>query len=200
MRQQAETETSISTPAVPTRRHFFTQAVGAAAGGTVLALAAIPPAVAVAAPAGSAPALDATRISPELRDLVHALQGADDALTPAMAAFDAEYELYREWLEQNPEPPGKSRRAMRNWDRRQEKYMEASNFLSAQAAQVDAVRAHEAARKAIAEYRARDMNELVYMACLVCVFEDGKHGRSRVFMAQGVAYDLARFGTGGGIS
>ncbi|WP_453953569.1 hypothetical protein [Bradyrhizobium sp. USDA 377] len=117
-----------------------------------------------------------------------------------MAAFDAEYELYREWLEQNPEPPGKSRRAMRNWDRRQEKYMEASNFLSAQAAQVDAVRAHEAARKAIAEYRARDMNELVYMACLVCVFEDGKHGRSRVFMAQGVAYDLARFGTGGGIS
>jgi hypothetical protein len=35
------------------RRHFLTQAAGVAAGGTFLALATIPPASAVAAPAGS---------------------------------------------------------------------------------------------------------------------------------------------------
>ncbi|MGX1323876.1 hypothetical protein AB7M17_007329 [Bradyrhizobium sp. USDA 377] len=195
---------AVESAEAPSRRRFLSRAAGVAAGGSVLALAAIPPAATTAAPAGklgaSALALDATKISPQLRDLVHALQDADDALTPAMAAFDAEYERYQEWLKRHPAPSGKNRRAMHKWDRRQQKYIEGSNFLAAQAAQVEAVRAHEAARKVIAEYRARDMNELIHMACLVCVFEDGKHGRSRVFMAQGVAYDLARFGTGGGIS
>jgi hypothetical protein len=38
-------------PAGSTRRHFLSQAAGVAAGGTVLALAVIPPAAAVAAPA-----------------------------------------------------------------------------------------------------------------------------------------------------
>lgn len=38
-------------PVGPTRRHFLSQAAGVAAGGTVLALATIPPASAAAAPA-----------------------------------------------------------------------------------------------------------------------------------------------------
>jgi hypothetical protein len=41
----------LNTPADPTRRSFLTQAAGVAAGGTVLALATVPPQPAVAAPA-----------------------------------------------------------------------------------------------------------------------------------------------------
>ncbi|PDT56199.1 hypothetical protein CO678_39440 [Bradyrhizobium diazoefficiens] len=149
-----------------------------------------------AATATTATRLDGTKVSPELRDLVRTLQDADEALTAAQATFDAEYGLYQEWLKQNPEPTGKSRRAMRQWDLRQEKYIEGSSFHSAQAAQMDAVRAHEAACKAIAEYRARDMNELVHIACLACVFEDGgKPHRGRAFISRGVALDLALWGT-----
>jgi hypothetical protein len=40
-------------PVDPTRRHFLSQAAGVAAGGTALALAAIPPRAALAAPAGA---------------------------------------------------------------------------------------------------------------------------------------------------
>ena len=45
------TTNSITAPAVSTRRHFLSQAAGVAAGGTVLALATIPPVPAAAAPA-----------------------------------------------------------------------------------------------------------------------------------------------------
>jgi hypothetical protein len=50
----AQADSNISTPAFvdPTRRRFLSQAAGVAAGGTVLALATIPPAPAMAAPAG----------------------------------------------------------------------------------------------------------------------------------------------------
>jgi hypothetical protein len=50
------TNTSISRNGAPSRRSLPSQAAGVAAGGTVLALAAIPPASVAAAPAG---ALDA---------------------------------------------------------------------------------------------------------------------------------------------
>jgi hypothetical protein len=40
-------------PVDPTRRHFLSQAAGVAAGGTALALATIPPAPVIAAPAGA---------------------------------------------------------------------------------------------------------------------------------------------------
>ena len=48
---QADSTISISAPVIPTRRRFLSQAAGVAAGGTVLALAATPPASAAAAPA-----------------------------------------------------------------------------------------------------------------------------------------------------
>jgi hypothetical protein len=58
---QATNVQSTNTPAVPTRRRFLSTAAGIAAGGTVLALATIPPALAAAAPAGP---LDGASASP----------------------------------------------------------------------------------------------------------------------------------------
>ena len=50
---QADSKNSTVAPVVPTRRHFLSQAAGVAAGGTVLALATIPPAAAITAPAAA---------------------------------------------------------------------------------------------------------------------------------------------------
>lgn len=50
---QADTNITTPAPAVSTRRRFLSRAAGVAAGGTVLALATIPPAVAAVAPTGS---------------------------------------------------------------------------------------------------------------------------------------------------
>jgi hypothetical protein len=50
---QATSNNSITAPVDPTRRGFLSQAAGAAVGGTVLALSAIPPTPAAAAPAGA---------------------------------------------------------------------------------------------------------------------------------------------------
>jgi hypothetical protein len=49
---QADSTNSTPMPAAATRRRFLSQAAGVAAGGTVLALATIPPVSAVAVPAG----------------------------------------------------------------------------------------------------------------------------------------------------
>jgi hypothetical protein len=62
---QADSNNSIPVPAVSTRRRFISQAAGVAAGGTVLALATIPPALAAAAPVVAT--LDAAMASPALR-------------------------------------------------------------------------------------------------------------------------------------
>ncbi len=50
---QATSDNSITAPIVSTRRRFLSQAAGVAAGGTVLALATIPPAPAADAPASA---------------------------------------------------------------------------------------------------------------------------------------------------
>lgn len=50
---QVNPEISTPMPALSTRRRFLSQAAGVAAGGTVLALATIPPAEAVVAPVGA---------------------------------------------------------------------------------------------------------------------------------------------------
>jgi hypothetical protein len=198
---QVESENSIAAPVVSTRRRFLSQAAGAAAGGAVLAVATFPPAATAAAPVGSsALALDGTKISRELRDLVHTLQDADEALKATMSAHDAEYELFLEWLKRTPEPTDDNRRAWRRWNGRHKKFMRENSFYSTQEAYEDACRAHRDARKAIAEYRSRDMNELGHKACLVCVFEDGKRGYNGAVMAQGVALDVARMSTGRGFS
>jgi hypothetical protein len=68
------------------RRRFLTNAAGVAAGGTVLALATIPPAPAIAAPASP---LDAANASPALRAAARGLEDAHEHLKEARAAFDA---------------------------------------------------------------------------------------------------------------
>jgi hypothetical protein len=42
----------------------------------------------------------------------------------------------------------------------------------------EAMESFDAAKKAVAKYRARDMNELVHIACMVLVYE-GREGRSK---------------------
>jgi hypothetical protein len=67
-----------------------------------------------------------------------------------------------------------------------------SNLYQAQDAQIEAHKVPAEARKAVARYRARDMNELIHKACLVVVYEDGsKQGHSHQVMAQSVALDVA---------
>lgn len=62
-------------PVDPTRRHFLSQAAGVAAGGTVLALATIPPAPAAAAPA---------RLLDPVFSLIEAHRAASHAFTVAL--------------------------------------------------------------------------------------------------------------------
>ncbi|MGY4572575.1 hypothetical protein [Bradyrhizobium sp. USDA 3256] len=152
-------------------------------------------------PASAASEKEGFAISQELWDLGQALRDADKALKAAHDVYNAEYIQYRAWGKRNPEPKYASdRRAWRRWDGKFKAYMRSCSFHATQGAHEEACEAHAALRKAIAEYRARDMNEVVYKACLVCVFEDRAHNGGtyfRPYMAQGVAFDLARIGTSG---
>jgi hypothetical protein len=65
-------------PVDPTRRAFLSQAAGVAAGGAVLALATIPPTLAVAAPAGTAAKPDP--ILTLIADHKAAIAATDDAM------------------------------------------------------------------------------------------------------------------------
>jgi hypothetical protein len=81
-------------PPDASRRRFLSQAAGAAAGGTALALATIPPAPAAAAPATPP---DAANASPALRAAAQVLGEAHERLKEARAAFDAADKLPEEW-------------------------------------------------------------------------------------------------------
>ena len=74
---QVDSENNTVMPAVQSRRRFLSQAAGVAAGGTVLALAMIPPAAAASAPAGLAANPD------PVFALIEAHRAADDALEAA---------------------------------------------------------------------------------------------------------------------
>jgi hypothetical protein len=153
-------------------------------------------------PAFAAPemALDGTAVSQELRDLVAVLQAADDALKAAEAAFDGKHLAYRRFEKKNPQPSnGHDRRAWRRWDGKFKRGERENGYFAAQSAQRAAWRAFDNARRAIAEYRARDMNEMVHMACLAYVFE-GKRRCSDHILSAGVALDVALLGTAGRIA
>jgi hypothetical protein len=81
---QADSNSSTITSVDPTRRRFLSQTAGAAAGGTVLALATIPHARATAAPAVP---LDPANASPALRDAGVALRESHERLEAAKARF-----------------------------------------------------------------------------------------------------------------
>jgi hypothetical protein len=74
---QADSNISIPASVDPTRRRFLSNAAGIAAGGTVLALATVPPAPAIAAPAVT---LDPANASPALRAAAIALDEAHEGL------------------------------------------------------------------------------------------------------------------------
>jgi hypothetical protein len=98
-------------PVDPTRRRFLLQAAGVTAGGSALALAIIPPAV--AAPAGS---LDASKVSAALRAAAQALDEAHERLKAAKARFVADDAALSDWTAAHPEPI--SKRALKKWYRK----------------------------------------------------------------------------------
>ncbi len=83
---QVDSENSISTPALSTRRRFLSQSAGVAASGAVLALGAIPPASALAEPTGlSDPGfglIDPDARLLELEEKIFEHKEAFDALEP----------------------------------------------------------------------------------------------------------------------
>src|SRR5258708_30670117 len=117
---EVNSENSTAVPAVSTRRRFLSQAAGVAAGGTALALATIPPAAAVAAPANL---LDPTKASPELRAAALSLDEAHERLKAAKARFSADLIKVSEWTASNPEPL--SKRARKRWSRKWREYQDA---------------------------------------------------------------------------
>jgi hypothetical protein len=159
------TNTTISQVDATSRRRFLSQAAGVAAGGTVLALAVIPPAPALAAPAGP---LDPANASPALRTAARALADAHDRLKAARSAFDAADKLPEEWRRLNPEPKG--RRAIKRWNRHEREYRHSVTmppWLAVLAAEDD----FRAARMAVAKVDAGDMGELNLKACLSFVYD-----------------------------
>ena len=153
-------------PVDPTRRHFLSQVAGVAAGGTVLALATIPPASVAAAPAT---ALDPANASPALRTAARTLADAHDRLKEARAAFDAADKLPEEWRGLNPEPPT-GRRAIKRWNRREREYRYSVTMPPWQAV-LAAEDDFREARMAVAKVDAGDMGELNLKACLSFVYD-----------------------------
>src|SRR5437879_1843917 len=107
---QADSTNSTPMPAVATRRRFLSQAAGVAAGGTVLALAAIQPADAMAAPASLQ---DTIKAFPALRPATIALDDARERLREASAAYHEVDIRLEEWGLQHPAP--RRRRAFQKW-------------------------------------------------------------------------------------
>src|SRR5258707_15071483 len=100
---QVNPENSTSMPVVSTRRRFLSNAAGIA-GGTVLALATVSPALAAAAPATP---LNGENASPALRAAARALDDANERLKTALAANDSAYAKADAWQDENPEPASK---------------------------------------------------------------------------------------------
>ncbi|MFB9262285.1 hypothetical protein ACFFWD_03735 [Bradyrhizobium erythrophlei] len=146
----------------PTRRGFLSRAAGVAAGGTVLALATIPPAVAAAAPVGPSDA------SPELRDAARALDEAHERLKAAKARFNADDLKVHQWRMTNPEPL--SKRGRKRWARKWREYQDATEGQSWRA-QLEAERDFQGAQMAVARISPRDMRELALKASLSSVYD-----------------------------
>jgi hypothetical protein len=160
----------------PTRRGFLSNAaVGVAAGGTVAALAILPPPATAAAaqPLFSLPAMapDDWASFPALRAAGRALLDASEALTAAEAAFKVEDDRAVEWQKQNPPPRG-DKRAMSRWLRLARKSCESSDMQSAWDTQIAAEEAFQAAQMEVAKVEPQDLRELMLKAYLVLIFEE----------------------------
>ena len=159
------TNSPISQVDASSRRRFLSSVAGIAAGGTVLALATIPPVLAATAPTD---ALDPANASPALCAATRALGDAHDRLKQARSTFDAADLLPGEWRRLNPEPTG--RRAIKRWNRREREYRY-SVTMPPWEALLSAERDFQAAQTAVANIKARDMSELALKACLSSVYD-----------------------------
>jgi hypothetical protein len=172
-------------PAVSTRRRFLSQAAGVAAGGAVLALATIPPASAVASPAGS---LDASKASPALRAAARALDEAHERLKAAKARFAADDLKVAEWQANNPAPL--KGRAHKRWVRKWREYRDAVAG-GGWAAQIEAEEDFRAALMVVAKIKPRDMDELALKACISAIYDKVYLGRgTEAIIGYSVALDL----------
>lgn len=175
-----------NTPTNTTRRRFLSQAAGVAAGGTALALAAIPPATAASAPASS---LEGP-YSPALVDASRALQHAHDALLAAGAVYEAADAKANEWERQHPQP--RSRRGVRKWIKKAGKVHETLvrpswlELLSAEQAFADA-------QIGLAKVRPADEHDLISMASHAVIYDEvSLTRRNAAPISRVVAYHLLR--------
>jgi hypothetical protein len=166
---QANSNNSTTESAISTRRRFLSQAAGVAAGGTVLALATIPPVARAAAPRE---ALDGSKASPELRSAARALDEANDRLTAAKARFDEADRKMAAWTEANPEPEGK--RPLKRWSRRWREVHDAT-LGDSWDAQLEAERDFRTCQMAVAKVTPRDEKDLMLKAALAAVYDKVKH-------------------------
>ena len=173
---------------------FATAAISAA---PTIAPAMIDASPSIGSAAAAEGAIDGTKVSEELRDLVTALHAADEAAEVTSADFNAAFGRYEAWSKKNnPEPRNENRRAWRKWNGSKNAYLNGSDFYIAQNANVRAQAMLRDALMAVAKYHSRDWNELAFKACLVMVYEEGKRGYSHPILSQGVAVDVARIGMG----
>jgi hypothetical protein len=161
------------------------------------AIAATVPAVASATtlpqhPATPALLYDPQKVSPELCDLMSALNDVDDVLKAKAATYDAAQEQYRAWSNLSPEPRKYGSRTYRKWSNRQEKFTTKIGYYEAQEDWRDAADDQQKARRRVAEFRSRDLNDVAMKAAAAIVFEaDGKGYRRDYLLAQGVTIDIA---------
>ena len=172
-------------PVDPTRRGFLLQTAGVTAGGSALAMAIIPPAL--AAPATS---LDASSASPALRAAAQALDEAHERLKAAKARFIEADAKVAEWSANNPEPL--NRRARKKWLRKWYAIHNSAEVQDSWAAQLEAEKEFRTAQVAVADIKPRDMNELTLKACLSGVYDRVEASRSIAVIGYSVALDLVR--------
>jgi hypothetical protein len=170
------------------RRRFLSHAAGIAAGGTVLALATIPPA---SAGATLASPMDGTNASPALRAAARALDDAHERLKAASAANDAAYTKADAWLEENPEP--KSKRGRKRWIwKTQEHHYEVTQgaWVALQAAEKD----FRAAQIAVAKVKPRDLADLELKAVVAAIYDDIELSCiNRAPISRVVAFEMVQF-------
>jgi hypothetical protein len=179
------TNTPISQVDATSRRRFLSNAAGIAAGGTVLALATIPPAPAVAAPASP---LDPANASPALRAAAIALDEAHERLEAAKARFITDDAKVSDWVKDNPEPA--KGRARKRWARKWNEYRDATVFPS-WAVQIEAEEHFRTAQMAVAKIGARDIGELALKAAISCVYDKVRlAGGQKAVIGYSVALNL----------
>ena len=181
-------------PVDPTRRRFLSQPAGVAVGGTVLAVAAIPPVARAAAPFGVLGPADPSNISPALLAEARGLDDAHGRVKAATAANDAANATFDTWALENPEP--ESKRGKRRWIKKANAYHRRVMAGSWQVL-VDAESDFQAAQNAVAGVPAASLGELQCKAALAFVYEKVPLARgNRAPISRMVAFEFLQLSGG----